>query len=253
MSEAPDEKAQSAQSENEGSGSIAEAQPPVDAVQGEDNATPAATPQLSLCGVCNVNPPKYKCPRCRLPYTCSRNSSQWLTFPSSCSVACNKIHRENHPPDPEPAPQPEQLQAPHPQNPQPVDPSNPFRALDSSDQLRLLFRKYPNLPAQLLQIHAATLPPQESKSAIPASLLKGLPPKKEAWNHDIGIQNGKEALRKARRALGEDGDAVREYSELILHLMNTSGAKVDIDSILRQQLTQEDNKLIESLMAQEKR
>lgn len=176
----------------------------------------------------------------------------------SCSVACNKIHRENHPPDPEPATVPAAPQSalsrsqatPLPQLP---DPSNPFQALESSEKLRLLFRKYPGLPDQLRRIDAATLPPPVAKPAIPASLLKGLPPKQEAWNHDIGIQNGKEALRKARRADGEQGDAIREYSELILHLLNAESAQTDVDNIIRQKMAQEDTKLIERLMAQEKR
>ncbi|RGP79690.1 zinc finger hit domain-containing 3 [Fusarium longipes] len=223
-----------------------EAPAPTNQAQTEDvdksTTTTTSTPKPSLCGVCNTNPPKYKCPRCRLPY---------------CSVACNKVHRENHPPDPEIVPQHEssqpESQTQQVSKPQPFDPSNPFQALETSDKLRLLFRKYPNLPDQLLKIDAATLPPPETKSAIPASLLKGLPPKQEAWNHDIGIQNGKEALRKARRAGGEQGDAIREYTELILHLMNTESANTDVDTILRQQLAQEDTKLIERLMAQEKR
>ncbi|KAM0440784.1 hypothetical protein ACHAPT_000085 [Fusarium lateritium] len=236
MSTNQDEPDQAAQPASETSGLDAGAQNAVEAAS-SSNAT---QPKPSLCGVCNVNLPKYKCPRCYLPY---------------CSVACNKTHRENHPPDPEPAPKPEQ---PQPQQQpsdtqQPFDPSNPFRALESSDKLRQLFRKYPHLPDQLLQIHAATLPPPETKSAIPASLLKGLPPKKETWNHNVGIQNGKEALRKARRADGEEGDAIREYSELILHLMNTGGTEADVGNILREQLAQEDTKLIERLMAQEKR
>lgn len=213
---------------------------PTEAKDG-DNAT--TKPDPSLCGICEVNPPKYKCPRCRLPY---------------CSVACNKIHRKNHPPDPEPATIPAAPPSALSRSqatplPQPPDPSNPFQALESSEKLRLLFRKYPGLPDQLRRIDAATLPPPEAKPAIPASLLKGLPPKQEAWNHDIGIQNGKEALRKARRADGEQGDAIREYSELILHLMNAESAQTDVDNIIRQKMAQEDTKLIERLMAQEKR
>ncbi|GKT99677.1 hit zinc finger protein [Fusarium langsethiae] len=220
-----------------------EAPAPTNQALTEDVEKPTTTtPNPSLCGVCNTNPPKYKCPRCRLPY---------------CSVACNKIHRENHPPDPEVAPQPEptrsESQSQQVSEPRPLDPSNPFQTLETSEKLRLLFRKYPDLSEQLLKIDAATLPPPETKSAIPASLLKGLPPKQEAWNHDIGIQNGKEALRKARRAGGEQGDAIREYSELILHLVNTESASTDVDNILRQQLAQEDTKLIERLMQQEKR
>ncbi|KAG8674708.1 hypothetical protein FPOAC2_00742 [Fusarium poae] len=220
-----------------------EAPAPTHQAQNEDVDKPTTTtPNPSLCSICNTNPPKYKCPRCRLPY---------------CSVACNKIHRENHPPDPEVVSQPElprpESQAQQVTEPRPFDPSNPFQALETSEKLRLLFRKYPDLPDQLLKIDAATLPPPETKPAIPASLLKGLPPKQEAWNHDIGIQNGKEALRKARRAGGEQGDAIREYSELILHLINTESANTDVDNILRQQLAQEDTKLIERLMQQEKR
>lgn len=195
----------------------------------------------TLCGVCKINTPKYKCSRCYLPY---------------CSVACNKTHRDNHPPDPEP--KPEQERAPNAQFNAPIqssDPTNPFRALEKSEKLRRLFQKYPGLPDQLLKIHAATLPPTDTTSqnlGIPASLLKGLP-KKESWNHDIGIQNGKEALRKARRAHGEDGDAIREYSELILHLINTEDSDSDVTNLLRQQLAQEDSKLIERLIAEEKR
>jgi hypothetical protein len=37
---------------------------PTEAKDG-DNAT--MKPDPSLCGICEVNPPKYKCPRCRLP------------------------------------------------------------------------------------------------------------------------------------------------------------------------------------------
>ncbi|KAK7415834.1 hypothetical protein QQX98_005616 [Neonectria punicea] len=232
----------SAEAEPERPAQVDDAVPKGADTDGDADTAPAPAPTPSLCGVCNVNAPKYKCPRCYLPY---------------CSVACNKVHRENHPPDPEPQPKPAPTQ-PQVADPQsaPADPSNPFRALETSDRLRLLFQKYPLLPNQLLQIHAATLPPQDpeaKKHAIPASLLKGLPPKKETWNHDIGIRNGKEALRKARRALGEEGDAIREYSELILHLINTDNSGLDVTNLLRQQLAQEDTTLIERLIAEEKR
>lgn len=77
--------------------------------------------------------------------------------------------------------------------------------------------------------------------------------KKDSWNHDIGIKRGKEALRRARRADGEAGDAIREYSELILHLINTQDDKGQVSAMLQQQAVQEDARLIEQLMAQERR
>lgn len=135
----------------------------------------------------------------------------------------------------------------------PSNPSNPFRALEKSEQLQQLFRKYPCLQQKLLDIYAATQPPREDhEKRIPASLMQGVP-KKDSWNHDIGIKKGKEALRRARRADGEAGEAIREYSELVLHLINTQDGKGEVVTLLQQQAAQEDTKLIEQLLAQERR
>lgn len=178
----------------------------------------------------------------------------------SCSVACNKTHRENHPPDPEPKHEPESQIKQEPDAPDnaaapSADPRNPFRALDSSDKLKMLFAKYPDLPDQLSQIHAATLPPKEATDSrgIPTSLMQGAPNKKRAWNHDVGIQNGKTALRKARKANGEEGKGAREYTELVLYLLNQDDSNDEMTSLLRQQNAEQDNQLIERLMAEEKR
>ncbi|KAG5952357.1 hypothetical protein E4U53_001039 [Claviceps sorghi] len=160
---------------------------------------------------------------------------------------------EHQPPPPPPPPCPSATSAPKAATPcGQHDPSNPFRALDTSDKLQHLFRKYPNLPEQLLHIYSATQPPEDvSHQRIPASLMQGVP-KKDNWNHDIGIKKGKEALRKARKAEGEAGDAIREYSELVLHLMNTHDEQGEAATVLQQQMAQEDSKLIERLMAQER-
>ena len=100
------------------------------------------------------------------------------------------------------------------------------------------------------------LPPPKTETetaGIPASLLKGRPEMKSAWNHDIAIQKGKEALRKARRADSDEGDAIREYSELILHILDTSNAEIRALGILQQQVAEQDTKLIQSLLAEERR
>lgn len=151
-----------------------------------------------------------------------------LSLPS-CSVACNKIHRENHPADPDPAPRPTS-----PPQLLPVDvyfrgdkQAGPFQILEQSEQLQFLFNKYPRLRSQLLDIHAATLEPTSAKSKIPASLLKDLPSNGGGWNPEKGIASGKEALRKARTVAGEDGEAIREYSELVLHIMDKSNSKAN--------------------------
>lgn len=143
--------------------------------------------------------------------------------------------------------------------PGPIDPTNPFSALATSDKLQLLFNKYPNLPNQLLEIHAATQPPVEAPDAatkaIPASLMKGLPANsgKGTWNHDIGIKNGKAALRRARKASGEDGEAIREYTELILHIMNETSEQNNAAAFVQRQVAEQDTALIERLLAEDRR
>ncbi|EGY15628.1 hypothetical protein VD0002_g9657 [Verticillium dahliae] len=176
------------------------------------NNPPPPPPQPRLCGVCNEKPGKYKCTRCSLPF---------------CSVPCNKFHRENHPPDSEPAspgPEPTPAAAPAVEGP-----PNPFRTLSNSDQLRYLFRRYPNLADQLLAIGAKADPPpgeappttfsQVMAARAAAAAASGKHQKKEQWNHDVGIRKGKEALRAARKIEGEAGEGVREYTELVLHLV----------------------------------
>ncbi|OAQ74307.1 zinc finger domain-containing protein [Pochonia chlamydosporia 170] len=210
----------------------------------QQQAQPTSAPDakgVTICGVCEKTPSKYKCPRCYLPY---------------CSVACNKIHKENHPPDPEPKSVEKPVVSEAASNgtgDATSNPSNPFHALEKSEQLQRLFRKYPCLQQKLLDIYAATQPPREDpEKRIPASLMQGVP-KKDSWNHDIGIKKGKEALRRARRADGEAGEAIREYSELVLHLINTQDGKGEVATLLQQQAAQEDTKLIEQLLAQERR
>lgn len=71
-------------------------------------------------------------------------------------------------------------------------------------------------------------PPPPERARIPASLLKDLPPQQgraDGWDRDKALAQGREALRKARAADGVDGDALREYTELVLYLMEEQGGK----------------------------
>ncbi|KND94482.1 hypothetical protein TOPH_00897 [Tolypocladium ophioglossoides CBS 100239] len=200
---------------------------------GETN-TSASPKGPTICGVCETTASKYKCPRCYLPY---------------CSIACNKAHLENHPPDPTPEPVPE------PPSDPPVKgsgPPNPFRALDNSERLTWLFRKYPNLPQQLLDIHAATQPPPEDPSKqIPASLMQGIL-RRSNWSRDKGISRGKAALRRARQFPGEAGEGVREYCTLIKLLLNEEDSDDDTRAVLQQKFAQQDADIIWQLMEEEK-
>ncbi|KUI60622.1 Protein HIT1 [Cytospora mali] len=200
---------------------------------------PQTKPKPKLCGICEKEEAKYKCPRCSLPY---------------CSVACFRPHKENHPPDdpkPPPVPKPADTESNAPKRK-----SHPFSVLDDSPELAQLFKRYPNLPAKLESIHSATLPPKEEepgRGGLPWNLQQapGYQNKKPKWTHDTGLRRGKEALRKARTNPGEEGDAVREYCELVLHLLSKEEATANVTDIVRQQVTQEDVKLIEKLIEAE--
>lgn len=187
--------------------------------------------------------------------------------PTSCSVVCFRTHKENHPPDP-----PESKLPSKPAAPTPVPnekqarkrDAHPFSVLDDGPELGRLFAKYPTLPTRLESIHAATLPPRDEQPATTATQQRGGLPwtlaqapgyqsKKPKWTHDTGLRRGKEALRKARTDPGEEGDAVREYCELVLHLLSRedSADPGHVTDLVRQQVTQEDVKLIETLIEAE--
>ncbi|KXH66110.1 HIT zinc finger [Colletotrichum salicis] len=215
----------------------------------ETTRPPPFAPKTRMCGVCHEKEGKYKCTRCALPF---------------CSVPCNKTHRENHPPDPEPTskPEPAAIEPPAPSaaaTAAAYDPRNPFSVLDDSDQLRYLFRRYPTLQARLLEIFAATEPPPELQSTgsslndmMKARALAAANPKKEQWTHDVGIRKGKEALRRARAADGEDGEGVREYVELINHLMSQASAAAEAEEVIRKQTADKDAELIRRLMTEDR-
>ncbi|KAK2607483.1 hypothetical protein N8I77_006151 [Diaporthe amygdali] len=226
----------------------AEAQPDATTETTEKTETteepPPPKPQPKICGICEKQEAKYKCPRCSIPY---------------CSVACFRPHKENHPPvEPQPAQAPSKpAQQDTNEDSRPNKrKAHPFNILDDSPELAQLFKRYPSLPAKLTNIHVATLPPQEEqpgRGGLPWNLQQapGYQSKKPKWTHDLGLRRGKEALRKARTDPGEDGDAVREYCELVLHLLSRQEAVGGVTDLVREQVMKQDVQLIEKLIEAE--
>ena len=103
----------------------------------------------------------------------------------------------------------------------------------------------------------ATLPPSDNNT--PGGGGGGLPWKvrvpgqahKEPWSRDVGLRTGAAALRKARTDPGDAGDAVREYSELVLHLLSRSGAADDAAGVVRREVAAEEARTVERLLAEE--
>ncbi|KAH8899629.1 hypothetical protein GQ53DRAFT_318969 [Thozetella sp. PMI_491] len=186
-----------------------------------------------LCVVCKKEPGKYKCTLCSAPF---------------CSVACNRIHKENHPPVPERTALP--TSTPKPKRKWEDD--DPYGVLlEHLDEFQRLFRKYPNLENELNQIGKATLPPPNGHLPPRHKNQHGFHKKNRPWTKEDGLRKGAAALRKARTDPSEKGDAVREYCELVLHLLSKPGDS-KATRLVREAVVAGDTKAIEQLMQDEK-
>jgi hypothetical protein len=172
-------------------------------------------------------------------------------------VPCSKIHKANHPPDSAP-----------PINPGPAtetsgtkrprEPEDPYSILlDHRADFKRLFAKYPNLESDLIQIDRATLPPADAFRSAGGLPTKYQPPQQqrqqEPWTRQVGLRKGAAALKKARTDPSEDGDAVREYCELVLHLLSTSRERKENEvlDVVRRETADEERGVIKKLIKME--
>ncbi|KAK0612881.1 hypothetical protein B0T17DRAFT_499167 [Bombardia bombarda] len=203
---------------------------------------PKAKPGPRVCAVCMKEVGKYKCPRCAIAY---------------CSVACSKIHQENHPPT-EPSAQTKQQQQQQQPAPEPTASDNdPYSVLlDHHAEFNRLFTKYPNLQTELLRIEDVTLPPSEGSpfgggSGLQLNIPGRQPPR--VWSRDMGLRKGVAALRKARTDPGDKGDGLREFCELVLYLLDkekTINSK-DVTILAKEEMLAEEAKVIERLLKED--
>ncbi|KAG9229603.1 hypothetical protein BJ875DRAFT_387012 [Amylocarpus encephaloides] len=198
--------------------------------------------QPKMCGVCEAEESKYKCSACYLPY---------------CSIPCVKIHKVNHPiSETPPSPPVDKDEAPV-SNPIPPRPGTvsatgykgPFAALDDSQELKLLFEKYPSLSAQLNTINTATLPPVAGDTEFPQRDPRKNG-KSEPWTTDRGLQKGIEAMNRARADGSKDGQAVREYYRLVLRILSGEGT-VGAAEVIQQEIEDENLRIISGLLERE--
>jgi len=174
-----------------------------------------------------------------------------------CSVACNKQHKENHPPDP---PKPEPSSAPDAALPGPAE--DPYSILlEHRDTFQHLFTKYSSLAAELTRIQETTIPPPDTgpgtiaantgrnrQQAWGRDTANTARNKQQPWTKDVGLRKGAQALRKARTDPSDTGDGVREFCELVKFLLNKK--RVGIDRV-REEVVAEETRQIERLMREE--
>jgi hypothetical protein len=121
--------------------------------------------------------------------------------------------------------------------------------LDDSKELRELFKLYPHLPSQLEAIDAATLRPDDEQSFDQRSSMKG--GKVKLWNSDRGLQRGVEALSQARNTSGKEGEAVREFSKLIIQILSGENGN-EAAEIIQKEIAEENARIIEQLLNNER-
>jgi hypothetical protein len=197
---------------------------------------------------------------------CTEDTNKLLTSRFSCSVSCSTVHKATHT-----AIEAESSSAVSSTNevlPSRVPTSSfipaagtvaaagskgPFAALETSKELKSLFESYPSLNAQLDEINAATLRPLDNQNTNNGQTHGFRKPRGiEQWNQDRGMENGIKALQRARSVYGTEGEAVREYSRLVLRILSGEegwGAS----EMVQRELDEENAKVIQQLLQFEKR
>lgn len=139
--------------------------------------------------------------------------------------------------------------------------------LDHRDDITHLLTKYPYLESALLAVLERTNPPKEDATTTTtrtAGMLiksESFYKKKHPWTKAEGLRRGAEALRKARTDPSETGDGVREFCELVLHLLSTppkvrvgNGAKQEkatATGLVHDEIVAEDEEVIRQLIQEE--
>ncbi|KAI1816398.1 hypothetical protein GGS20DRAFT_230686 [Poronia punctata] len=182
-----------------------------------------------LCFVCNAVAGKYKCPRCE-EYT--------------CSVACSREHRDNHPPV-EPKPEAKPTIGTLNSEPKTHDDSGQLRPFKLSDivdtpEYQNLLQRYPDLEKYLWQIATATDPPDPSRNSRKPT---------QPWTREVGMDNAVQLVQTIKASPGDVRNALREFTDLV----SMFKAKMQTqDDELRKERAKHDAEVISSLLREEK-
>ncbi|KAH7627029.1 hypothetical protein B0T09DRAFT_38301 [Sordaria sp. MPI-SDFR-AT-0083] len=247
---------------------------PAEEEEEPDSPPKPAKKEAKQCGICQAQPGKYRCPRCPLMY---------------CSVACNKSHKENHPPVSEPTP----TQKPQPtQHFQPAKDNDPLAfLLPHAHHITRLLTKYPHLESRINHILAQTLPPSNNPQGLAvdpntgfATTASGLPVRVQVpgyasssgssymkkdtqpWSKEVGLRRGAAALKRARTDPTETGDGVRELCDTVLWLLKShergelpapgiqsggGGGVRDVTQLVREEVVKEEQEVVKRMLAEE--
>ncbi|RYO72867.1 hypothetical protein AA0113_g593 [Alternaria arborescens] len=179
-----------------------------------------------LCGVCNAEPKKYKCPTCALPY---------------CSLLCFKTHKTTHADTTEVAPKPAEPVLPQPPPPAPIPrylkQRTDFSVLATNPKFQTLLKTHPMLLASLQRVYAKTIKPdpedEKRRRMLERNAFRGRgtrgrgrggrggwnrsEDRQEKWTQKKGDKDGMAELKGIRDGQGKEGeqDAMAEFVNLV--------------------------------------
>ncbi|KAI0907668.1 hypothetical protein F4824DRAFT_487380 [Ustulina deusta] len=183
-----------------------------------------------LCLICDTVEGKYRCPRCDA---------------HTCSLACSREHRDNHPVvEEKPAP-PKSVDLDAVAQLALSDQQHPARLSDIADspEYKALLQRYPDLEKCLWSIATATDPPKPSRgSNIPRKA-------NQPWTREAGMTNAVHLVQSIKASPGDVRDALREFSDLVSIFKTRMQAQ---DEQERKRRVEEDAEIISTLMREEK-
>ncbi|KAI1368980.1 hypothetical protein F5Y08DRAFT_335191 [Xylaria arbuscula] len=181
-----------------------------------------------LCTICDKIEGKYKCPRCNA---------------HTCSLACSREHRDNHPAVEE-RPRPvESSNTAIVAEPSPSD-QHPAKISDIADspEYKTLVKRYPDLEAYLWNIATATDPPKPSLGGN--TVRKANQP----WTQEVGMNNAVHLVQSIKASPGDVRDALREFSDIV----SIFKAKLQAQDDQNRKRRAEDIEVINKLLREEK-
>ncbi|KAI1354324.1 hypothetical protein F5Y01DRAFT_273774 [Xylaria sp. FL0043] len=187
-------------------------------------------PTRPFCIICNTIEGKYRCPRCEA---------------HTCSLACSREHRDNHPvveekPKPPKGGVPDTVTQPATSGEQ-----RPEKLSDIADspEYKALLQRYPDLEKYLWNIATATDPPNPGRG--------GNIPRKanQPWTQEVGMTNAVHLVQSIKASPGDVRDALREFSDLVSIFKTRLQAQEDQ---VRKRRAEEDAEIIGKLLREEK-
>ncbi|KAI3327875.1 hypothetical protein HD806DRAFT_531210 [Xylariaceae sp. AK1471] len=181
------------------------------------------------CFVCKTVEGKYRCPRCDC-YT--------------CSVACSREHRDNHPVIEEEPKSPANNNLALAVQAVSLDQQHPIALADIADTLeyKTLLQRYPDLEKQLWEIAAATDPPKPTQSGMMSRKAN------QPWTQEIGMTQAVQLVQSIKTSPGDVRDALREFSDLV----SIFKKRMQEDDQARKERAKHDAQIISSLLREEK-